>query len=612
MFFGTYDERRHPRVTVLRQGLEAHGHDVRVVNVPLALDTAARVQLAAQPWRLPLVTVRLVGAWLRLIARSLRERGVDVVVVGYMGHLDVHLARCRWPRAHVVLDHMVALADTLADRRFDSSSLVARLAEALDRAATRRADTIVVDTAQQELQLPSIDRPRAVVVPVGAPVAWFAAVPPQEAPETGQDRLSIVYFGLYTPLHGATTIGEAIAKLRGQPVSWTMVGTGQERAATEAAAGPEAPVRWLDWVDAAVLPDLVAAHDVCLGIFGTGPKAHRVVPNKVFQGAAARCAVITSNTPSQREVLDGAAILVPPGDSAALSEVIMGLVSNPAELEEARRSARAVAERRFTPHSVVGGLTDRLDRSLREPGLRGGLPALSPNAALRWHLVRRRVGQLAPGRILELGAGQGAVAARLARVADYVGVEPDDTSRATSRSRLPAGARLVADLSEVPGDETFDLACAFEVLEHIDDDVGALAAWVDRVRPGGHVLVSVPADPERFGAADELVGHVRRYSPLELAALLSAGGLDVVAVDRYGFPLGTVLEAGRNAISKRKLASGGAPLDPTARTAGSGRQLQPPAWAGAAIWAVSAPFRFAQCRFPGRGPGLLALARRPG
>ena len=45
---------------------------------------------------------------------------------------------------------------------------------------------------------------------------------------------------------------------------------------------------------AADLPALVAGHDVCLGIFGTGDKALRVVPNKVFQGAAAGCAIVTS------------------------------------------------------------------------------------------------------------------------------------------------------------------------------------------------------------------------------------------------------------------------------------------------------------------------------
>ena len=610
VLFGTFDERRHPRVRVLREGLEARGHDVTVVNLPLDLDTAARVQLVAQPWRAPLVALRLALAWARLLVRSRSVHRPDAVVVGYLGHFDVHLARFRWPRAHLVLDHMVSLADTTADRKLDSSTTLTRVLTAVDRAATRRADTVVVDTPEQADQLPSEHRDKAIVVPVGAPGAWFAGG--DTAGSGGaDDPLSVVFFGLYTPLQGATTIGEAIAKLAGQPVTWTMIGSGQERAACEAAAGPAA-VRWLDWVDADDLPAIVAAHDVCLGIFGTGPKARRVVPNKVFQGAAAGCVIITSDTPSQRNALHDAAIFVPPGDAAALSEAIMNLTSKPSEVESRKRAARTAADERFTPSAVVAGLVSRLDSTSTSAAGGGTLPPLPPNAALRWHLVRTRVDEVAPGTILELGTGQGAVGARLARRASYVGLEPDETSRSISQSRLPDDARLVADLDDLPADETFDLACAFEVLEHVDDHVGVLSEWVTRVRPGGHVLVSVPADPTRFGPFDELVGHLRRYSSDDLAALFTASGLEVVAIDHYGFPLGNVLEGGRNAIGRRRLAAGSAPDDVAARTAGSGRNLQPPRWAGPAIWAATAPFRVAQGWFPTRGPGLVGLARRPG
>lgn len=612
VLFGTFDERRHPRVRVLREGLEARGHDVAVVNVPLDLDTAARVQLVTQPWRAPIVALRLGLAWARLLVRSRSVRRPDAVVVGYLGHFDVHLARFRWPRAHLVLDHMVSLADTTADRKLDSSRLLTRALAAVDRAATGRADTVVVDTVDQADQLPFDHRGKAVVVPVGAPSAWFAegdAAPdgPAGAP------LSVVFFGLYTPLQGATTIGEAIAKLAGEPVTWTMIGSGQDRAACAAAAGPAA-VRWLDWVDADDLPAIVASHDVCLGIFGTGPKAQRVVPNKVFQGAAAGCVIVTSDTPSQRDALHEAAFFVPPGDAAALSEVIMNLTRQPSEVESRKRDAQTTARERFTPSAVVAALASRLgDTSTPETGdTTPAPPPLPPNAALRWHLVRRRVDEVAPTSILELGVGQGAVGARLATRATYVGLEPDATSRGIAESRLPSDARLVSDLGDLPAGETFDLACAFEVLEHIDDHAGVLRDWVTRVRPGGHVLVSVPAEPARFGPFDELVGHLRRYTSDDLAQLFTEVGLEVVAIDHYGFPLGNVLEAGRNVIGRRRLAAGSAPDDVAARTAGSGRNLQPARWAGPAIWAATAPFRLAQGRFPDRGPGLVGLARRPG
>lgn len=60
------------------------------------------------------------------------------------------------------------------------------------------------------------------------------------------------------------------------------------------------------------------------------------------------------------------------------------------------------------------------------------------------------------------------------------------------------------------------MVCAFEVLEHIEDDKEALAERVTDVRPGGQLVLSVPAFQERFEPMDRHAGHFRRYSPEEL------------------------------------------------------------------------------------------------
>jgi glycosyltransferase involved in cell wall biosynthesis len=108
------------------------------------------------------------------------------------------------------------------------------------------------------------------------------------------------------------------------------------------------------------LPALVAEHDVCLGIFGTGEKARRVVPNKVFQGAAAGCAIITSDTPPQRRVFGDASVLVPPGDADALATALLELASEPERLHELRDAARTLSEKRFAPAQVVVPLIEKL------------------------------------------------------------------------------------------------------------------------------------------------------------------------------------------------------------------------------------------------------------
>ena len=609
VLFGTYDEGLHARVRVLREGLTTRGHDVTVVNVPIGVTTADRVRLAVQPWRAPLFAARVVAAWARLLWRSRRVRRPDAVVVGYLGAFDIHLARLRWPRARLVLDQMVTLSDTIRDRGLDGSRLLVRTLALADRAALAAADTVAVDTPAQAALVGARHRHKVVVVPIGAPQPWFDAARP------GTDRqgpLRVVFFGLFTPLQGATVIGEAIGLLADREIHWTMIGDGQDRPGTEAGAGG-GPVTWLDWVDSDALPGVVADHDVCLGIFGTGVKARRVVPNKVYQGAAAGCAIITSDTPSQRDALGTAALYTPPGDAEALADAVRALADDRAALASYRQAATDRARQAFTPAGVVADLAATLGHA-HDDGMSSApaaQPPLAPNAALRWHVVRAHVDALAPASVLECGAGQGGVAGRLSRRATYVGIEPDDASRATASTRVPPGTRLLADVDDLGDEEQFDLLCAFEVLEHLEDDKGVLARWVERVEPGGHVLVSVPADPDRFAAHDVLAGHVRRYADSDLSALFESAGLDTVSLEHYGYPLGVVLEAGRNAIAQRRLAGGTEPSDSAARTAGSGRHLQPPSWSGGVIWLATGPFRHLQRRFPDRGPGLVGLARRP-
>ncbi len=233
--------------------------------------------------------------------------------------------------------------------------------------------------------------------------------------------------------------------------------------------------------------------------------------------------------------------------------------------------------------------------------------ALSPSAWLRWDVVRDHVVSLRPRSILELGMGGGAAGSRLAAMADtYVGYEPDATARALARTRLPAGADVVDDVGAI-GSRRFDLVCAFEVLEHIEDDRAAVDQWVGWMADGGHLLISVPAFASRMGPMDHRVGHHRRYDPDAMQALLAAAGLVDIDLRLIGFPLGYVLEAGRNVIARVRSDPGTSMAE---RTAESGRLLQPPDLPKLTEVAT-APFRALQRRFPTRGTGIVALARRP-
>jgi SAM-dependent methyltransferase len=241
------------------------------------------------------------------------------------------------------------------------------------------------------------------------------------------------------------------------------------------------------------------------------------------------------------------------------------------------------------------------------------LAPLAPNAWLRYDLVRRMT---PPGvqDVLEIGCGMGAVGVRLAARYRYLGLEPNPESFAVASERIARGGRgevrnTTAD--SLDPQQRFDLVCAFEVLEHIEDDAAALESWAARVRPGGWLLLSVPAHQSRYSAHDELAGHFRRYEPAELTALLEKSGFERIELRQYGMPLGYLLETARNTVGRRRLAA--APHESMAqRTGESARLIQPRgALYGSVARFGTAPFRYLQRGFPRTGTGLVVRAQLP-
>jgi SAM-dependent methyltransferase len=241
------------------------------------------------------------------------------------------------------------------------------------------------------------------------------------------------------------------------------------------------------------------------------------------------------------------------------------------------------------------------------------LPPLTLNAWLRYDCITRTLARLPEvGSILEVGAGQGALGARLAREYRYVGLEPDPVSCAVARRRIePAGGTvLCGDTSALEPGATFALVGAFEVLEHLEDDEAALKEWRERLRPGGWLMLSVPPFQTRFGPSDRIAGHYRRYEPSELAELLGDSGYSEPRVFLYGFPLGYALEAARNVLARVSGGNGSR----TERTAASGRWHQPPDWLAPVTQIATAPFRMLQRPFlhTRLGTGLFVVAKRCG
>ncbi len=216
------------------------------------------------------------------------------------------------------------------------------------------------------------------------------------------------------------------------------------------------------------------------------------------------------------------------------------------------------------------------------------------------------------GRFLEVGAGNGDITSWLSETRRGWAYDIGDDTRAHLRTSLdPQRVSVIDALSEIDG--TVDLLLAFEVLEHIEDDLGALQEWTEHLETGGYFVMSVPAHQRKFGPADEAVGHVRRYEKAALTALVEAAGFTVERVVNYGFPLGNVTRGLQGIVGRLRpndLATG----DALERSIRSGVERDTTLnWAAPLVNGTTlAPATWLQRRFYDQdlGDGYVLLARK--
>ncbi|MES1972977.1 MAG: class I SAM-dependent methyltransferase [Pseudomonadota bacterium] len=153
-----------------------------------------------------------------------------------------------------------------------------------------------------------------------------------------------------------------------------------------------------------------------------------------------------------------------------------------------------------------------------------------------WYTARRdiladflaREGHLPrDARILEIGCGTGHNLPMLAAFGTVDAIEIDPAAREIASARLgkPVGAAPLPDLTGVERG-SYDLVAVLDVVEHIADDVAALKAMAACLKPGGKILITVPAHQWMWSAHDVVNHHHRRYSKASLAAAIRAAGLE--------------------------------------------------------------------------------------
>lgn len=388
-FFGTY-ERDYPRNRTLVEGLKRAGWQVLECHVPLWEKERDKTGRYLGPFSLVLRTVELKLAYLQLFLKYVFTVGrYEVMLVGYIGHLDMPLAwlLTRFPRRPLVFSPLISLYDTLVDdrRSIAEGTLMSRFLRWLDRQTCAKADLVLLDTEAHIdyfVQAFNLPRKRFARVLVGAvepdrPEGGSGGdangdtpaedTPAEDSPAvgapSGDTPFRVLFVGKFTPLHGLPFMLEAANRLKDVPdIEFHFVGSGQltdEIHETARRLNLE-NVRFTDWIPYERLHRFLQGWGVCLGIFGTSGKAVRVIPGKVFVALSAGKAVITADSPAIKELLaDGeSAILCRRGDPEALAGAIRRLHGD-------RELLRRIAEggsRVFRDHAS----TEQIGRSASE------------------------------------------------------------------------------------------------------------------------------------------------------------------------------------------------------------------------------------------------------
>lgn len=292
----------------------------------------------------------------------------NLVFVPCFRQRDIAAAR-RFSRTRgvpLLVDPLISAYDKQVFERgkFAEHSSRARHLLRWEQGLLQSADGVLADTTEHARFFHDVlgaPESRLNVVPVGAEEALFK--PAAHAPN---DPLVVLFFGSFLALQAPQVIIEAARRYHGPRVRWRLIGAGPMLAKCKALAAGLDNVEFSDWLPYAQLPAAIQHADIVLGVFGTTPKAGRVIPNKVYQALACGKPLITRRAnayPAELASATNSGIAwVEAGDAAALAQAVRRLAEHCEQLAEIGAQARAYYKKYFSSARVIMALNEALDR----------------------------------------------------------------------------------------------------------------------------------------------------------------------------------------------------------------------------------------------------------
>lgn len=341
-YFGTYRQ-NYVRNEVMIAGLRTQGVDVFECHVPLWTGVEDRVAVASGGWLSVPFARRLLSTYSRLIRQFFRLPRYDVLIVGYPGQFDVYLAKIlHWltgRRQPIVLDILMSLHLIATERGLVARHPVSgRLIYFLEKWGLKAADYLITDTSEYldyYVAKYQLDATKFFFVPLGVDDRLYFPRERSSQPAPEPEKFEVIYYGTFIPLHGVDTILQAAARLqdRDPTIHFSFYGEGQEKEKAVALAANLGlqNVDFLGWIDKNLLPEKIAAADVCLGVFGNTKQSRCTIQNKIWEGLMMQRPVITGDSPTVREsLLHGQELyLVERQNPVSLADGLQTLKENP-------------------------------------------------------------------------------------------------------------------------------------------------------------------------------------------------------------------------------------------------------------------------------------------
>jgi glycosyltransferase involved in cell wall biosynthesis len=353
------------------------GEDYVEYVLPLGkTDTAQGFSSAINSSR-PALVWRLLIGHIQVLLYSMRHRAKRVYVC-YPGiflavWMGLPFMRRRYPVMY--LDAFISLYDTIVFDRclLRKDGLLAKILYRLEKKAFTAATVVIVDTPENAQYYSGL-----FDIPEETFYAMPLCIPPLLPNETkaeikGLGRIRCIFVGTFVPLQGIRTIVEAAKILADDTeIDFVFVGDGQDANYLQdfMEKNPKSNVTWhRGHFPTQFVTSQIRDADICLGIFGEGPKAQRVLPYKIYYYLALGMPVVTANTATTKRVLTechdleahAPMLLVPPGDAQSLANALRQLSNNPVEVASTGSAGADYYRRALSEAAIQQSLQHMID-----------------------------------------------------------------------------------------------------------------------------------------------------------------------------------------------------------------------------------------------------------